>query len=73
MNIENNENIQINDIILNQINLAKSHGIIGFAIYYDFEYGKKDYNKIPDLFLENKAINFSFLLIWENNNFENNL
>ena len=73
MSFQKTDNIYINDIILNQINLAKSHGIFGFAIYYDSEYNKEDYNQLLDIFLENKTNYFSFLIIWKNNNFKNNL
>ena len=69
--IKRNENIQINDIFKEQINLAKSHGIFGFAIYYIYDYSQE--YKLLDFFLENNSINFSFLIIWNNNNFHKNL
>jgi len=73
INIQKNENMQINDIFKEQINLAKSHGIFGFAIYYIFENSKEEQYKIFDFFLEKKSINFSFLIIWNNTNFDKNL
>lgn len=46
-----------------QINLAKSHGIYGFAIYY-FWFNEKQLFKNPlDLFLNIQNIDFHFLLI----------
>ena len=72
INNQRNENIQIIDLFKEQVNLAKSHGIFGFAIYYIYEYSKEDY-KLLDLFLENKSLNFSFLIIWNNTNFDKNL
>ena len=63
----------MNDIYLlqNQINLAKSHGIYGFAIFYIWFYEKKLFEKPIDLFLNNKNILFNFLLILENQNWIN--
>ena len=56
------------DIIKKQVNLAKSHGIYGFAIYYYWFSGKVLFEKPLKLFLENKDINFHFLLVWKNIN-----
>ena len=50
-----------------QINLAKSHGIYGFGIYYYWFSGKKVLEKPINIFL-NSNINFHFLLIWANEN-----
>ena len=61
------------ELIKNQAKLAKSHGIYGFAIYYYRFSGKKIYNEIINIFLENKEINIHFLIIWKNNNYELNL
>ena len=46
--------------------LAKSHGIYGFGIYYYWFSGKRLLEKPLDLLLNNKEINFKFLLIWAN-------
>ena len=54
-------------VIKKQVELAKIHGIYGFAIYYYWNYGKKILEKPLDLYLNNKDINFPFLLIWVNN------
>ena len=51
-----------------QINLAKSHGIYGFGIYYYWFSGKKLLEKPINIFIENSYINFKFLLIWANEN-----
>ena len=55
-------------IIQKQIQLAKSHGIYGFAIYYYWFSGKKLLEKPLDLYLNDKSLNFPFLLIWANEN-----
>ena len=62
-------NIQL---IKNQINLAKSHGIYGFAFYYYWFSGKKIYNEAINIFFEKKEINTYFLIIWKNTNYELN-
>ena len=54
-------------VIKKQVELAKIHGIYGFAIYYYWNFGKKILEKPLDLYLNNKDINFPFLLIWVNN------
>ena len=51
-----------------QINLAKSHGIYGFGIYYYWFSGKYLLEKPINIFLKNSYINFNFLLIWANEN-----
>lgn len=56
--------MSLTEVILKQTNLAKRHGIYGFAIFY--YYNNNKYNEIYDIFLYN--INFNFLFIWENNN-----
>jgi len=55
-------------VIKKQVELAKNHGIYGFAIYYFWFYGKKLYEKPLNLYSNNKNINFPFLLIWVSNN-----
>lgn len=56
------------NIFKKQIQLAKSHGIYGFAIYY---YGiRKRPEKPLYFYLNNKDINFPFLLILKNNNYQ---
>jgi len=50
----------------NIINLAKSHGIYGFAIYYDWFDETKLMEKNLELLLNNKRIDFKFMLIIKN-------
>ena len=51
-----------------QIQLAKNHGIYGFAIYY---HGMTNIPEGPlNILINNNEINFPFLLIWENNNLQ---
>ena len=56
------------EIIKKQVKLAKSHGIYGFGIYYYWFSGKRLLEKPLDIYLENKDIDFPFLLIWANEN-----
>jgi hypothetical protein len=51
-----------------QINLAKSHGIYGFGIYYYWFSGKILLEKPLIILLNEKDIDFYFLLIWANEN-----
>ena len=57
------------NIIKKQVELARNHGIYGFAIYYYWNYGKKLLEEPLIIYLNNKDINFPFLLIWVNNFF----
>ncbi len=59
-NMLNIENIKY------QIELAKSHGIYGFAIYYYFYTEAPMFNYPLDIIYENKDIDFNFCLIWKN-------
>ena len=56
------------EVIKEQIKLAKSHGIYGFGIYYYWFSGKTLLEKPISIFLNNKDIDFKFLLIWANEN-----
>ena len=56
-------------MVQKQIELAKSHGIYGFGIFYYWFSGKKFLDETIDLFLESKKINFPFFLIWRNEDF----
>ena len=65
-------NISGPEIIKKQVELAKSHGIFGFAIYYYWLSGKTFYENVLDIYLNNKDIDFPFFLIWKNGNYSNN-
>ena len=66
-NINSIESELIKNKILNQIDLAKSHGIYGFAIKYIYITDETNiYDEIVNFFLNVKK--FSFMLIWENTN-----
>ena len=56
------------DTIKKQVELAKSHGIYGFGIYYYWFSGKRLLEKPLDIIINHKEINFKFLLIWANEN-----
>ena len=72
-NYTNKTNINTNQNSItklkNQIELAKNHGIYGFAIHFIFDFNNKYLDDI-NIFLE-KEIDFPFFLIWKNNNFNN--
>lgn len=59
----NNYNLKI--VLKNQIKLAKSHGIFGFAIYYYWFSGKTIFDKPLNIIYKNKN-NFHYMLIWKN-------
>lgn len=59
------------DIIKKQIQLAKSHGIYGFAINYNVNNDKKNTEDELDIFFNNNEINFPSFLILENFNYKN--
>jgi len=54
------------DVIRKQANLAKSHGIYGWSMYYYWFSGKTLLTKPIDLLLENKDIDIKFCLTWCN-------
>ena len=58
-------NCNLKILIKKQIELAKSHGIYGFAIYYYWFSGKTIFNKPLTLINKNKK-NFHYMLIWKN-------
>ena len=63
-------NITKIEFIKEQIKLAKNHGIYGFAINFYWFSGKKLYDEPINIFLENKDINFPFMIIWRNDKYE---
>ena len=64
-NYLNNYNLTYVEVIKKQIELAKSHGIFGFAIYYYWFCGKKFFDTSLNIIYENK-IEFNYMLIWKN-------
>ena len=55
--------------IKSHINLAKNHGIFGFAFYYFLSDNNYNYfNEFLDLYIENDSLNMPFLLIINNEN-----
>ena len=60
---------ELQQLIKKQTQLAKNHGIYGFAIYFDLldlDY----YHEVINNFIPNK-LNFPFFLIWKNDKFKN--
>ena len=57
------------DMVLKQIELAKSHGIYGFGIFYYWFSGKRFLDATVDLFADSKNISFPYLLIWRNEDY----
>ena len=73
--IKNNNYINIynlanKNVIKKQIELAKSHGIYGFAIYYYWFSGKKIFD-IPLNIIYKRKLKINFMLIWKNINVKN--
>ena len=60
--------LNTSETLKKQINLAKSHGIYGFGIYYYWFSGKTLLEKPLIILLNEEDIDFSFLLIWANEN-----
>ena len=58
--------------IESEIELAKSHGIYGFGIYYYSFSSLEVYNDPLDIIFDNKNIDFHYLLIWKNEDVINN-
>ena len=59
-------NKSIIEKINNDINLAKSHGIYGFCIYYYCEPEKEIFNSPLDIIIDNKDLDINFFLTWNN-------
>ena len=55
----------LKQIVMKQIELAKSHGIYGFAIYYYWFSGNTRFNIPLNLIYKNKK-NFHYMLVWKN-------
>lgn len=59
-NLENNETIK------RQIELAKQYGIYGFGFYYYWYSGKKVMDKPINNFLQDKSLDMPFFIFWAN-------
>ena len=59
------------EIIRNNVDLAKRHGIYGLAIYYNMDHSNKN-NEILNILID-KEIKFPFFLIWDNKYIERNI
>ena len=66
----NKTQLNINDILnkqmVQEIKLAKSHGIYGFAFYYFYSNDIQVSNEPLDLFINDKKLKINFLLLIEN-------
>ena len=51
-----------------QVQLAKAHGVYGFAIYYYWFSGHRLLEKPLELLLEHKEIDMPFMAVWANEN-----
>jgi hypothetical protein len=59
------ENYDLKMVLKKQIELAKSHGIYGFAIYYYWFSGKTIFDKPLNIIYKNEN-KFHYMLIWKN-------
>ena len=57
-------------MVKKQVELARSHGIYGFGIFYYWFSGKRFLDETIDLFLESKKIKFPYFLIWRNEDYK---
>jgi len=60
--------LRIEDVHFRQIELARQFGLYGFAYYHYWFNGKRLMEMPVDRFLNNKKMDFPFLLIWANEN-----
>ena len=67
--LNNHTTFLINDLIYkkleHQINLAKTHGIYGFGIYYFWPFDNNNFNETLEILLENKNLDINFFLIFK--------
>ncbi|ADL50664.1 glycoside hydrolase family 99-like domain-containing protein [Clostridium cellulovorans] len=70
----NNDYYELTDVdtLRWQSNIAKDHGIDGFAIYHYYSKGQKLLEKPTELLLKNKDIATEFCLYWANHDWRRN-
>lgn len=60
--------LRLDDVMKEQISLAKKHGIYGFCFYYYWFSGKKVLDMPINKFLKHKDWDFKFMICWANHN-----
>jgi lipopolysaccharide biosynthesis protein len=60
--------LRVDEIMADQIALAKKHGIYGFAFYYYWFSGKRLLERPIDTFLKHREWDFNFVICWANEN-----
>lgn len=60
--------LSVENTLKKQIELAKNHGINGFAVYYYWFSGKRLLEKPLDILYNNKQLDIEYCIIWANEN-----
>jgi len=61
-------NLTMPGVMKQQVEMAKQAGLEGFCFYYYWFNGKRVLEKPLDAFLEDKSLDFSFSILWANEN-----